>query len=37
MEENYDLLMESHLGLKRTYARLIQDYYWPRMYKDVRA
>jgi hypothetical protein len=37
MEENHDLLMGSHLRLKRTYVRLTQDYYWPRMYKDVRA
>jgi hypothetical protein len=37
MEENYDSLMEGHLGLKRTYVKLIQDYYWSRMYKDIRA
>jgi hypothetical protein len=37
MEENHDSLMGSHLGLKRTYARMTQDYYWPGMYKDVRA
>jgi hypothetical protein len=37
MEENHDLLMESHLGLKKTYVRLTQDYYWSKMYKDIRA
>ena len=36
LEENHDSLMGSHLGIKRTYTRLTQDYYWPKMYKEVR-
>jgi hypothetical protein len=29
LEENHDSLMGSHLGIKRTYAKLAQNYYWP--------
>jgi hypothetical protein len=34
--KNYDSLIESHLEFKRTYIRMIQDSYWPEIYKDVR-
>jgi hypothetical protein len=37
MEENHASFMESYLELKKIYARMIQNYYWPGIYKDIRV
>ena len=33
----HNSLIGGHLGTKKTYYRLQQDYYWPKMAKDVKT
>lgn len=35
MGENHDVRAMGHLGTDKTYARLQQYFYWPRMYKQI--
>lgn len=35
LEENHDNPQAAHLGVEKTYARLIHQYFWPGIYRDV--
>ncbi|CAI7854072.1 unnamed protein product, partial [Closterium sp. NIES-54] len=36
LSEYHDTVTRSHFGVEKTYARLSNDYHWPRMHADVR-
>ncbi|CAI7733187.1 unnamed protein product [Closterium sp. NIES-53] len=36
LSEYHDTITGSHFGVEKTYARLSNDYHWPRMHADVR-
>ncbi|CAI7781216.1 unnamed protein product [Closterium sp. NIES-53] len=36
LSEYHDTVTGSHFGVEKTYARLSNDYHWPRMHADVR-
>ncbi|CAI7846088.1 unnamed protein product, partial [Closterium sp. NIES-53] len=36
LSEYHDTVTRSHFGVEKTYARLSNDYHWPRMHVDVR-
>lgn len=35
LAETYDRAQAGHFGVKKTYHRLAETYYWPRMHADV--
>eukprot|EP01121_Diplochlamys_sp_Union-15-3_P009686 TRINITY_DN2647_c0_g1_i2.p1 TRINITY_DN2647_c0_g1~~TRINITY_DN2647_c0_g1_i2.p1 ORF type:complete len:1234 (+),score=100.53 TRINITY_DN2647_c0_g1_i2:684-4385(+) len=35
LTEAHDVLTAAHLGLNRTYARLLERYWWPNMWRDT--
>lgn len=37
VSEFHDTLQCSHFGVNKTYQKILQTYYWPKMLKDVRA
>jgi len=36
MEECHDSLMGCHLGFDKTYERIKERFWWPKMYSDIR-
>ena len=36
LQENHDIPISGHLGRDKTYERITRNYYWPKMYKDVK-
>jgi hypothetical protein len=32
---NHDHLLAGHLGIRKTYNRIIQKYYWPKVHRDT--
>lgn len=36
LRENHDTLTSSHLGIKKTYHKICQNFYWPKMYTDIK-
>ena len=36
LRDCHNISISGHLGIKRTYKRLLESYYWPGMYKNVR-
>lgn len=35
LSEAHDVAQAAHLGVEKTYARLLQQYFWPGMYVDT--
>ena len=35
LKENHDNKQAGHLGMKKTYARIAENYFWPRMYSET--
>jgi hypothetical protein len=36
LQENHDSKLAGHLGIEKTYARMVKLFYWPTMYSDTR-
>jgi len=36
IQEHHDSIFAGHLGLKKTYAKISEKYYWENMYKDIK-
>ena len=37
LQENHDIDVAGHQGVERTYERMQQQYYWPKLAKDVKS
>lgn len=37
MVEIHDNLLSAHLGLTRTYSKVRDRYYWPKMHKTIKS
>ena len=36
IKENHDIPIAGHLGREKTYERIVRNYYWPKMSKDIK-